>query len=57
MKGKEKNDFNMTFYDGEQKRLFMEYVHDANKMLDWSKFKKNKWTHAMIYNRRTRGKN
>ncbi|MDV3950591.1 hypothetical protein CMT75_18915 [Elizabethkingia anophelis] len=55
MKGK-KNDFSMTFYDGEQKRLFMEYVHDTNKMVDWVNFRKIEWTHAMIYNRRTREK-
>ena len=55
MKGK-KNDFSMTFYDGEQKRLFMEYVHDTNKMVEWVNSRKIEWTHAMIYNRRTREK-
>jgi len=46
----------MTFYYGEQKRLFMEYVHDTNKMVDWVNSRKIEWTHAMIYNRRTRQK-
>ena len=55
MKGK-KNDFSMTFYDGEKKRLFMEYVHDTNKMIDWVNSKQIEWTHAMVYDRRTREK-
>jgi hypothetical protein len=55
MKGK-KNDFSMTFYDGEKKRLFMEYVHDTNKMISWVNSKKIIWTHAMVYDRRTRKK-
>lgn len=46
----------MTFYYGEQKRLFMEYVHDTNKMVDWVNSRKIEWTHVMIYNRRTRQK-
>jgi hypothetical protein len=45
MKGK-KNDFSMTFYDGEQKRLFMEYVHNTNKMVDWVNSRKIEWTHC-----------
>ena len=55
MKGK-KNDFSMTFYDGEKKRLFMEYVHDTNKMINWVNSKQIEWTHAMVYDRRTREK-
>lgn len=55
MKGK-KNDFSMTFYDGEKKRLFMEYVHDTGKMISWVNSKKIEWTHVMVYDRRTREK-
>jgi hypothetical protein len=55
MKGK-KNDFSMKFYNGEKKRLFMEYVHDTNKMISWVNSKQIKWTHAMVYDRRTREK-
>jgi hypothetical protein len=55
MKGK-KNDFSMTFYDGEKKRLFMEYVHDTDKMVSWVNSKQIVWTHAMVYDRRTREK-
>lgn len=55
MKGK-KNDFSMTFYNGEERRLFLEYVHDTTKAINWCKHKGIQWTHAMIYDRRTRAK-
>lgn len=51
-----KNDFSMTFYNGEEKRLFMEYVHDTTKAIQWVEQKNIEWTHAMVYNRRTREK-
>lgn len=55
MKGK-KNDFSITFYDNDFKRLFLEYVHDTNKAISWVNSKGIVWTHAMIYDRRTRMK-
>lgn len=55
MKGR-KNDFSMTFYNGEEKKLFLEFVHDTNKAIEWVRFKNINWTHAMVYNRRTREK-
>lgn len=55
MKGT-KNDFSITFYDGEEKRLFMEFVHDTAKAVQWVDSRSIVWTHAMIYNRRTREK-
>jgi len=55
MKGK-KNDFSMTFYNGEKKRLFMEYVDDTTKMILWVNSKQIEWTHVMVYDRRTREK-
>ena len=55
MKGK-KNDFSMTFYNGEEKRLFLEYVHNTNTAISWVNQKNIPWTHAMIYERRTRKK-
>lgn len=55
MKGK-KNDFSITFYNGEVKRLFLEYVHDTDKAIKWVNSNKIEWTHAMIYDRRTRAK-
>ena len=55
MKGR-KNDFSMTFYNGEEKRLFLEFVHDTNKAIGWVNAKGIEWTHAMLYNRRTREK-
>ena len=51
-----KNDYSMTFYNGEEKRLFLEYVHNTDKAISWVKMKGIEWTHAMIYNRRTREK-
>jgi len=51
-----KNDFSMTFYNGEEKRLFLEFVHDTKKAIEWVNSKSILWTHAMIYNRRTREK-
>jgi len=51
-----KNDFSMTFYNGEEKRLFLEFVHDTKKAIEWVNSKSILWTHVMIYNRRTREK-
>lgn len=55
MKGN-KNDFSMTFYNGEEKRLFLEFVHDTNTAISWVNNRGIEWTHAMLYNRRTREK-
>lgn len=55
MKGK-KNDYSITFYNGEEKRLFLEFVHDTNKAIRWVNAKNIEWTHAMVYERRTRAK-
>lgn len=46
----------MTFYNGDEKRLFMEFVHDTAKAIQWVNGRSIDWTHAMIYNRRTREK-
>lgn len=53
MKGK-KNDYSMTFYNGEERRLFMQYVHNTETAIKWVNSKGIEWTHAMIYDRRTR---
>jgi len=55
MKGK-KNDYSMTFYNREERRLFLEYVHNTKKAIEWVRSKNIPWTHAMIYDRRTRKK-
>lgn len=55
MRGK-KNDYSMTFYKDQKKVLFLEYVHDTEQAKTWVKAKKIAWTHAMIYERRTREK-
>ena len=44
----------MTFYKGEEKRLFLEFVHNTDKAVEWVNNKGIEWTHAMIYERRTR---
>ena len=55
MKGK-KNDFSMTFYNGEERQLFLEYVHNTEKAINWVNGKNITWTHAMVYERRSREK-
>lgn len=51
-----KNDYSMTFYLHEEKRLFLEYVHDTQKAIEWVNSKNILWTHVMVYERRTRKK-
>lgn len=46
----------MTFYNGEERRLFLEYVHNTQTAITWVKSKGIQWTHAMVYDRRTRAK-
>lgn len=55
MKGK-KNDYSMTFYNGEERAMFMEFVHNTDKACQWMERNNKTWTHAMIYDRRTRAK-
>lgn len=55
MKGK-KNDFSMTFYLENERVMFMEYVHNTEKAIKWMEEKNKSWSHAMIYDRRTREK-
>ncbi len=55
MKGK-KNDFSMTFYDNNDRTMFLGFVHNTETAIKWVNSKHIKWTHAMIYNRRTREK-
>jgi hypothetical protein len=55
MKGK-KNDYSMTFYNDEEKRLFLGFVHSTEKAIEWVNAKNIIWTHAMVYDRRTREK-
>ena len=51
-----KNDYSMTFYNHNEKCLFLEFVHNTDKAVSWVNGKGIEWTHAMIYNRRTREK-
>lgn len=46
----------MTFYDKEERTMFLQYVHNTNKAIEWVNAKSIQWTHAMVYDRRTREK-
>ena len=53
MKGK-KNDFSLTFYNDQERILFLEFVHDTGKAVAWANKKGINWTHYVVYDRRTR---
>ncbi len=53
MKGK-KNDFSMSFFNGDDRVMFLEFVHRTETATEWMNAKGKEWTHANIYNRRTR---
>jgi hypothetical protein len=55
MKGK-KNDFSMSFYNNDERTMFLGFVHNTEKAITWINQKGIKWTHAMLYDRRTREK-
>lgn len=53
MKGK-KNDYSITFFNEDEKRLFLEFVHSTEKAISWVRSQNINWTHANIYDRRSR---
>lgn len=53
MKGK-KNDYSLTFFFYNTKTLHLHYVHNTEKATKWATEKGIKWTHANIYNRRSK---
>ncbi len=53
MKGR-KNDFAMSFYNGQERTMFLGFVHDTEKALLWAQNKGVIITHYVIYDRRTR---
>lgn len=53
MRGR-KNDFSITFYNGDTRRLHLHFVHDTDRALKWAARKGIPWTHANVYNRRSR---
>ncbi|MCH3886006.1 hypothetical protein [Tenacibaculum aquimarinum] len=55
MKGK-KNDFSMSFYDNDERTMFLGFVHNTEKAIEWVNQKGIQWTHTMVYDRRTRAK-
>ena len=52
MKGK-KNDYSMSFYNGDTRVLFLKFVHNTDKAEKWVDSKSISWTHANVYERRT----
>ncbi|AWL77778.1 hypothetical protein DKB58_01780 [Capnocytophaga canimorsus] len=55
MKGKN-NDFSMSFYHNGQLRLFLKYVHNTNRAVQWVNAKGIPWDYYIIYERRTERK-
>jgi hypothetical protein len=53
MKGK-KNDFSISFFNEDERVLFLAYVHNTQKAVDWVNKKRIEWTHGNIYDRRSR---
>lgn len=53
MKGK-KNDYSISFFNKAERVLFMEFVHDTKKAVEWINSKNKEWTHGNIYDRRER---
>ena len=49
-----KNDYSISFYNEQQRVLFLEYVHIPKVAFDWIKNKNIAWTHANMYDRRSR---
>ena len=46
----------MTFYDNDERTMFLGFVHNTEKAIEWVNQKGIKWTHSMVYDRRTRAK-
>lgn len=53
MQGK-KNDYSMTFYNDQERTMFLEFVHNTGKAVAWINSKGIEWTHYVVYDRRTR---
>lgn len=49
-----KNDYSITVYNGKDKRLFTEYVHNVFKYSQWLETKSIQWTYLLVYVRRSR---
>ena len=48
------NSFSVTFYNGQQKVMFLEFVQHQKKAIDWVNKKGIVWTWCNVWNRRTR---
>ncbi len=53
MKGR-KNDYSISFFKQTERVLFLEFVHDTKRAVQWINSKQIEWTHGNIYDRRKR---
>lgn len=51
---KNKNDYSVTVYHNNEKRLFTEYVHSIYQYTHWLKRQSVQWDYILVYVRRTR---
>ena len=51
---KNKNDYSVTVYHNQEKRLFAEYVNSVYKYTEWLKTKSIQWDYILVYVRRSR---
>lgn len=49
-----KNDYSITFYNVDDKVMFLEYVHIVKVAVKWVNDKGIQWTHGNVYDRRER---
>lgn len=51
---KNKNDYSITVYWNNQKRLFQEFVHSPYAFTQWLEKQSIQWDYILVYVRRTR---
>jgi hypothetical protein len=51
---KKKNDYSVTVYQNQEKRLFTEYVHNIYAYGQWLQKQSIAWDYLLVYVRRTR---
>lgn len=48
-----KNDYSISFFNGDKRVLFLKYVHRIEEAIKWVDSKGIEWDHCNIYERRT----
>ncbi len=51
---KKKNNYSISFFSEDKRVLFLEYVNIPKVAFDWVKKNNVEWTHANMYDRRSR---